>query len=150
MIETPPTATRGRRKVREGIVTSDKMQKTIVVRVSNLVQPPRYSRVIHQTSSFKAHDEENRAAVGDRVRIMETRPLSKNKRWRLIEILKQASTAPPVPEDNPVEMTRKRIPAVAPVSPDSGPGAQRGRHSAAAPTAAAPQEQPEIREPESP
>ncbi len=118
--QTPPAATRGRRKVREGIVTSSKMQKTIVVRVSSLVRHPRYSRVIHQTSSFKAHDEENRASIGDRVKIMETRPLSKDKRWRLIEILKQASTAPPVPEDNPVETARKATPPVAPGAPDAG------------------------------
>ena len=91
--QTPPAAIRGARKVREGIVTSDKMHKTIVVRVSNLVRHPRYSRVIHQTNSFKAHDEQNKATIGDRVKIMETRPLSKDKRWRLIEILKQASTA---------------------------------------------------------
>ena len=124
--QTPPAAIRGRRKVREGIVTSNKMHKTIVVRVSNLVRHPRYSRVIHQTSSFKVHDEQNSASVGDRVKIMETRPLSKDKRWRLVDIVKQASTAPPVPEGNPVEMTRKPTPPVAPVSPDPGPAAHRG------------------------
>ena len=100
-------------------MTSDKMHKTIVVRVSNLVRHPRYSRVIHQTSSFKAHDEQNSASVGDRVKIMETRPLSKDKRWRLVEIVKQASTAPPVPEGNPVEMKRKSAPPVAPAAPDT-------------------------------
>lgn len=96
----PPTAAaapRGRRKVRTGIVTSNKMQKTIVVQVSRLARHPKYSRVIRRATSFKAHDETNSAAVGDLVKIMETRPLSKDKRWRLVEILQRASTAPPVP-----------------------------------------------------
>jgi small subunit ribosomal protein S17 len=73
------------------------MSKTIVVRVSRLVRHPKYTRVIKQTSSFKAHDETNSASIGDWVKIMETRPLSKEKRWRLVEILRRASTAPPVP-----------------------------------------------------
>jgi small subunit ribosomal protein S17 len=73
------------------------MKKTIVVRVSHRVRHPKYDRVIRQTSTFKVHDETNQASIGDLVRIMETRPLSKDKRWRLIEILKRASSAPPVP-----------------------------------------------------
>lgn len=82
-----------------GIVTSTKMAKTIVVRVERLVRHPKYSRVIRRASSFKVHDEQKSASVGDWVRIMETRPISKDKRWRLIEILKRASSAPPIPEE---------------------------------------------------
>jgi len=92
-----PQAARGHRHVKVGIVTSNRMQKTIVVRVSRLVKHPKYGRIIKQTNSFKAHDETNSAAIGDWVRIMETRPLSKEKRWRLAEILRKASSAPPVP-----------------------------------------------------
>ncbi|MBI4342855.1 MAG: 30S ribosomal protein S17 [Candidatus Omnitrophica bacterium] len=95
---TPPAA-RAQRKTRIGVVTSNKMQKTIVVRITRLVRHPVYHRVMKQVSSFKAHDETNQAAIGDWVKIMETRPLSRDKRWRLVEILKRASTAPPVPGD---------------------------------------------------
>jgi len=98
------------RKVRIGMVTSNKMAKTIVVRVGRLVRHPRYSRVIRRASTFKAHDESQSASVGDWVKIMETRPLSKDKRWRLVEILKRASSAPPVPDE---EAARPQ-----PVSPD--------------------------------
>jgi small subunit ribosomal protein S17 len=77
------------------------MAKTIVVRVTRLVRHPQYIRVIRQASSFKVHDETNSAGIGDVVRIMETRPLSKDKRWRLVEILRRASTAPPVPGGEP-------------------------------------------------
>ena len=98
---SPHATTRGQRKVRTGLVVSNKMQKTIVVRVSRLVRHPKYNRVIKQTSAFKAHDETNRAAIGDWVKIMETRPMSKDKRWRLVDILKRASTAPPVPGTEP-------------------------------------------------
>lgn len=112
----PATARRNARKVREGVVTSNRMAKTIVVRVSNLVRHPRYTRIIHQTSSFKVHDEKNSAVIGDRVEIMETRPISKEKRWRLVKILKRASTAPPVPEGNPLEATQPEA-AVAPEAP---------------------------------
>ena len=94
---TADPSVRARRKIRTGIVTSNKMQKTIVVRIANLVRHPKYNRVIKQANSFKAHDETNSASVGDWVQIMETRPLSKDKRWRLVAILKRASTAPPVP-----------------------------------------------------
>jgi small subunit ribosomal protein S17 len=84
------TETRNQRKVREGVVTSDKMDKTVVVKVQDLVQHPLYKRVIKRTSKFKAHDEENRCGIGDKVRIMETRPLSKDKNWRVTEILEKA------------------------------------------------------------
>ena len=96
MAETT-TLARHQRKMRDGIVVSNKMQKTIVVRVEQLVRHPKYNRVLKQANTFKAHDEANSAAIGDLVRIMETRPLSKDKRWRLVEILKRASSAPPVP-----------------------------------------------------
>lgn len=85
---------RGHRKIRIGIVTSNRMKKTIVVRVTRLVRHRSYSRVVHQTNSFKVHDEANSAGIGDWVRIMETRPLSKDKRWRLVEILKRAANLP--------------------------------------------------------
>ena len=106
--QAPP---RKSRKVRTGIVTSNKMTKTIVVRVDRLVRHPTYSRVVHRASSFKVHDEHNSASVGDRVKIMETRPLSKDKRWRLIEILKRASSAPPVPD---AELQPSAAPSPAP------------------------------------
>ena len=78
------------RKEFVGIVTSDKMQKTIVVEVTNLVRHGQYSKTIKQKAKFKAHDEKNEAHVGDRVRIEETRPMSKDKRWRLLEIVSRA------------------------------------------------------------
>jgi small subunit ribosomal protein S17 len=83
-------ATRGERKVREGYVVSDKMDKTIVVALEDRVKHPLYGKVIRRTSKVKAHDEGNTAGVGDRVRIMETRPLSATKRWRLIQIVEKA------------------------------------------------------------
>ena len=83
----PETAARGIRKDRVGEVISDKMHKTVVVRVDRRVPHPRYSKVMTKSSKFYAHDEENKAKVGDRVRIEETRPLSKLKRWRVVEIL---------------------------------------------------------------
>jgi small subunit ribosomal protein S17 len=90
-----------------GTVTSNKMQKTIVVKVSRFVRHPQYNRVIKRAASFKAHDDTNSAAIGDLVRIMETRPLSKDKRWRLLEILERASTAPPVPgAEQPAKIER--------------------------------------------
>jgi len=83
-------AERGRRKVREGIVTSDAMDKTVVVEVTRLVRHPRYKRVIRRSARYKAHDENNECGVGDRVRIRETRPLSKTKRWMMAGILEKA------------------------------------------------------------
>jgi small subunit ribosomal protein S17 len=81
---------RGERKVREGYVVSDKMDKTIVVTLEDRVKHPLYGKVIRRTSKVKAHDEANTAGIGDRVRLMETRPLSASKRWRLVEILEKA------------------------------------------------------------
>ena len=81
---------RGERKVRERLVVSDKMDKTIVVSLEDRVKHPQYGKVIRRTSKVKAHDEANTAGVGDRVRLMETRPLSATKRWRLVEILEKA------------------------------------------------------------
>ena len=83
-------AERGRRKVREGYVFSDKMDKTVVVAVEDRVKHRLYGNVLRQTARLKAHDEANSAGLGDRVRIMETRPLSATKRWRLVEILEKA------------------------------------------------------------
>ncbi|TEB11728.1 30S ribosomal protein S17 [Pelotomaculum propionicicum] len=81
---------RGMRKVLTGKVVSDKMDKTVVVAVETLVRHPLYQRTIRRTKKFKAHDEENSCHTGDKVRMMETRPLSKEKRWRVIEILERA------------------------------------------------------------
>ncbi len=83
---------RGRRKAREGVVVSDKMEKTVVVRVERLMMHPLYSRVVRRYAKFKAHDEKNECKVGDTVRIMETRPLSKTKRWRVTQILTSAAS----------------------------------------------------------
>jgi small subunit ribosomal protein S17 len=85
-----PAAERGPRKVREGYVVSDKMEKTVVVAVEDRVKHRLYGKVMRQTIKIKAHDEENSAGVGDRVRVMETRPLSATKRWRLTAILEKA------------------------------------------------------------
>ena len=79
-----------RRKVREGKVVSDKMNKTVVVAVESLVQHPIYGRRLRRTKRYKAHDEENRCREGDFVRIIETRPLSKEKRWRVVEVVRRA------------------------------------------------------------
>ena len=87
---TTAPADRSDRKVREGIVVSDKMDKTITVEVSNRVKHGMYSKVMSRSSKLKAHDEQNTAGMGDRVLIMETRPLSATKRWRLVEILEKA------------------------------------------------------------
>ena len=88
--ESTRAEARGERKVREGLVVSDKMDKTIVVSLEDRVKHPLYGKVIRRTSKVKAHDEANTAGVGDRVRLMETRPLSATKRWRLVEILEKA------------------------------------------------------------
>jgi small subunit ribosomal protein S17 len=85
-----PDADRGRRKVREGYVVGDKMDKTVVVAVEDRVKHRLYGKVIRHTSRLKAHDEQNSATVGDRVRVMETRPISATKRWRVIEIVEIA------------------------------------------------------------
>ncbi len=83
-------STRGFRKTREGFVVSDKMDKTVVVAVEDRFKHPLYGKVVRRTSKLKAHDEQNQCGIGDRVLIMETRPLSATKRWRLIEVLEKA------------------------------------------------------------
>jgi small subunit ribosomal protein S17 len=95
--ETAPAAAgststdeRGNRKTREGLVVSDKMAKTVVVAVEDRVQHPLYGKTIRRTRKYKAHDEANSCGVGDRVLLMETRPLSATKHWRVVEILEKA------------------------------------------------------------
>jgi small subunit ribosomal protein S17 len=92
MTETTTTTAieRGFRKVREGLVVSDKMNKTVTVEVEDRVQHPRYGKTIRRTTKVKAHDEANAAGVGDRVLLMETRPLSATKRWRVVQIIEKA------------------------------------------------------------
>ncbi len=87
---TTGDAARKSRKTRVGLVVGDKMQKTVVVALQRRVQHPVYGKMITRTKKVKAHDEQNSAKTGDTVRIMETRPLSKDKRWRLVEILVKA------------------------------------------------------------
>ena len=84
------TVERNLRKTRIGLVTSDKMDKTIVVSIVDNVKHPLYGKIVKRTYKLKAHDENNEAKKGDRVRVMETRPLSKDKRWRLVEIIERA------------------------------------------------------------
>lgn len=81
---------RGMRKTMIGIVVSDKMDKTVVVAIENSVRHPMYNKIMTRTKKYKAHDEENACKVGDKVKIMETRPLSKDKCWRVVEILEKA------------------------------------------------------------
>ena len=81
---------RGIRKERVGVVVSDKMDKTIVVEIRTRVKHPLYGKIMNHTIQIKAHDEKNECGIGDTVRIMETRPLSKGKRWRLVEIIEKA------------------------------------------------------------
>ena len=89
MIDNAPE-TRPRRKVRVGTVVSNKMDRTIVVRIVRTLKHPTYQRIIRRSNRFLAHDQENQASPGDLVRVMETRPLSKNKHWRLVEIIEKA------------------------------------------------------------
>ena len=88
--ETQAAPARGYRKIREGYVVSDKMDKTVVVEVEDRVKHPKYAKVIRRTRKYKAHDGDNACGVGDRVRLMETRPMSATKRWRVTEILEKA------------------------------------------------------------
>ena len=81
---------RNRRKVKVGIVVSDKMDKTVVVAIEDFVRHPLYGKAVKRTKKVKAHDEMNECRIGDRIRIMETRPISKQKRWRLVEIVEKA------------------------------------------------------------
>ena len=91
ILENAQTAvTRASRKTRVGVVVSDKMDKTVVVSIERRVQHPVYGKMVRRTKRLKAHDEKNDARTGDTVRIMETRPLSKDKRWRLVEIVERA------------------------------------------------------------
>jgi small subunit ribosomal protein S17 len=87
---TETTVERNRRKTREGLVVSDKMDKTVVVAVEDRVKHALYGKVLRRTSKLKAHDEQNDCGIGDRVLIMETRPLSATKRWRVVQILERA------------------------------------------------------------
>jgi small subunit ribosomal protein S17 len=88
--DTTAAQTRGYRKVRQGLVVSDKMDKTVVVEVEDRVKHPKYGKIIRRTKKYTAHDGENACGVGDRVLLMETRPLSATKRWRVAEILEKA------------------------------------------------------------
>ncbi len=81
---------RGNRKTRTGVVVSDKMDKTIIVAIRTRVKHPLYGKIMNRTNKLKAHDENNECGIGDTVRVMETRPLSKEKRWRLVEIIEKA------------------------------------------------------------
>ena len=91
MSETKENAVvRTSRKVREGLVVSDKMDKTVVVAVEDRVKHPLYGKVMRRTSKLKAHDEQNQCGTGDRVLIMETRPLSATKRWRVVQVVEKA------------------------------------------------------------
>ncbi len=90
MSEQNETQERNRRKVREGLVVSDKMDKTVVVAVEDRVKHALYGKVMRRTNKLKAHDENNECGIGDRVLLMETRPLSATKRWRVVEILERA------------------------------------------------------------
>ena len=89
-VSTTTSEVRGRRKTKEGLVLSDKMDKTVTVEVEDRVKHKLYGKVIRRTSKLKAHDENGDAGVGDRVSLMETRPLSATKRWRLVEVLEKA------------------------------------------------------------
>jgi small subunit ribosomal protein S17 len=84
------TSDRNLRKTRVGVVVSDKMEKTITVAVEDFVRHSLYGKAVKRTKKFKAHDENNECAMGDKVRIMETRPLSKDKRWRLVDVVEKA------------------------------------------------------------
>ena len=90
MSENTETTERANRKTREGIVSSNKMDRTIVVEVVERVRHPKYNKFVMRTKKLYAHDEANDANIGDKVRVMETRPLSKTKRWRVVEILERA------------------------------------------------------------
>jgi len=87
---TTPAADRGRRKVRVGVVVSDAMDKTVVVRIDRQVRHPLYGKTVRRSSKLAAHDAQNDAHVGDTVRVTETRPVSKTKRWRVLEIVERA------------------------------------------------------------
>lgn len=100
---------RGKRKVFVGVVVSDKMDKTVVVAVDRLVRHPLYKKVVRRTSKFYAHDEFNECRVGDIVEIMETRPLSKLKRWRVVKIVQRAKVPLPVAREEVAEETEEQL-----------------------------------------
>jgi small subunit ribosomal protein S17 len=106
---TNMSQTRGKRKVFVGVVVSDKMDKTVVVAVDRLVRHPLYKKVIRKTSKFYAHDENNECRVGDIVEIMETRPLSKLKRWRVVRIIQRAKVPLPVAREEVAEETEEQL-----------------------------------------
>jgi len=91
--DTTDSARNSRRKVREGVVVSSKMDKTVVVKISRRVAHPLYKKIITKFNKFQTHDEKNEAQVGDLVEIMETRPISKTKRWRLVRVVKSGELA---------------------------------------------------------
>ena len=88
--ETTAASDRGRRKVRTGVVVSDKMDKTVLVRIDRQVRHALYGKTVRRSSKLAAHDEQNDAHVGDTVRVMETRPMSKSKRWRVVKVVERA------------------------------------------------------------
>ena len=90
MSEASQTSERSRRKVRTGVVVSEKMDKTVLVRIDRKVRHPLYRKTVARSNKLAAHDENNEARVGDTVRVMETRPLSKTKRWRVVEVVQRA------------------------------------------------------------
>jgi len=100
---------RGKRKVFVGVVVSDKMDKTVVVAVDRLIRHPLYKKVIRKTSKFYAHDEKNECRIGDIVEIMETRPLSKLKRWRVVRIVQRAKVPLPVAREEVAEETEEQL-----------------------------------------
>ena len=106
---SPTPSDRNLRKERIGIVLSDKMQKTIVVQIRRKALHPEYGKVIEKANKFKVHDEKNEAKIGDRVRIVETRPLSKDKRWRLVQVISKgrASVASDLKETEVVDRAKK-------------------------------------------
>ena len=97
-VEQAHSATHGKRQEKVGVVTSNKMQKTVVITVERQINHPLYKRVVRRSKNFLAHDEKNECKVGDTVRIQETRPLSSRKRWRVAEILTKATLVAPIPE----------------------------------------------------
>lgn len=109
MAAAPEAATRKPRKNIVGVVTSDKMNKTITIAVERRVLHPRFRKYVRATTTYKAHDEADEARIGDKVRIVETRPLSKTKRWRLVEIVERA--------DEPVPVNVGAPPAAEPAAP---------------------------------
>ncbi len=142
--------TRGHRKVRTGIVVSDKMDKTVVVRVERLVRHPLYGRVIRRSKKYMAHDENNQCRIGDVVKIMECRPLSKHKSWRVVEILRRAEApekvealAERVEIQEEMEEVEEQIEGAAEAAAEAQAGEPAEQAEAEAEAEAEPAEQPE-------